>query len=144
MNVAQLHKLARQLREVALEVSSNGGEDRVSAGDLAIVEDVALHPKTSIGEIAERTRLAQSLVSRTVAAMRDANVFVTELDPADRRKLLVDIDSETRLRLFRDRGARPIEEGLLHALPDIEPGDLKRMISMLEEIAKIFKSQRAR
>lgn len=138
MNAAQLHKLARQLREVALETSSNGDEERVSAGELAIVEDVAHHPKTSVSGIARRTRLAQSLVSRTVSAMRDAGVFRTEPDPADRRKLLVDIDSETRLHLFRDRGARPIEEELLRALPGIEPGELERMVSMLEEVAGLF------
>jgi DNA-binding MarR family transcriptional regulator len=138
MNAAQLHKLARQLREVALEASSNGDEERVSAGELAIVEDVALHPKTSIGGISRRTRLAQSLVSRTVSAMRDADVFTTEPDPGDRRKLLVDIDSETRLHLFRDRGSRPIEGELLRALPGIEPGELERVVSMLEEVAGLF------
>ena len=138
MNTAQLHKLARQLREVALEASSNGDEERVSAGELAIVEDVALHPKTSIGGISSRTRLAQSLVSRTVSAMRDTGVFTTEPDPADRRKLLVDIDSETRLRLFRDRGSRPIEEELRRALPGIESGELERVVSMLEEVSGLF------
>ena len=138
MNAAQLHKLARQLREVALEASSNGDEERVSAGELAIVEDVALHPRTSIGGISGRTRLAQSLVSRTVSAMRDAGVFTTEPDTEDRRKLLVDIDSETRLRLFQDRGSRPIEEELRRALPGIEPGELGRVVSMLEEVAGLF------
>ena len=144
MNAAQLHRLARRLREVALATSGDGDEEHISAGELAIVEDVARHPGTSIGGISRRTRLAQSLVSRTVSAMRDAGVFTTEPDPADRRKLLVDIDSETRLRLFRDRGSRPIEEELLGALPGIEPGEFERVVSMLEEVAGIRLDESAR
>lgn len=142
MNVARLHRLSRRLREVALEVSSNRDEDRISAGELAIVEDVARNPRTSIGEISRRTGLAQSLVSRTVSEMRDADVFTTGVDPTDRRRSLVDIDSETRLRLFRDRGSRPIEDELLRALPDIEPGELERVVSMLEELVELFDADR--
>lgn len=124
---------------MALRVSSNSDEDRVSAGELAIVEDVARHPKTSIGEIVRRTGLAQSLVSRTVSAMRDERIFTTEPDPADRRRLLVDVDTETRLRLFRDRGARPVEEELRRALPGIEPDRFREAVSVLEELAERFR-----
>lgn len=140
MNAAELHRVSRRLREVALKVSSNSDEDRISAGELAIVEDVARHPKTSIGGIVRRTGLAQSLVSRTVSAMRDEKIFTTEPDPADRRKLLVDVDTETRLRLFRDRGARPVEEELLRAFSGIAPDRFREAVSVLEELAELLRS----
>lgn len=70
VNAGQLHQLARRLREIALAATADPGEMLVSAGDVAITEDVAHHPGASVGEIAERTALAQSLVSKTVARMR--------------------------------------------------------------------------
>lgn len=144
MNAAQLHKLSRCLRELALEVSGEEGEARVSVSELAIIEDVANHPNTSIGDSAKRTGLAQSLVSRTVAAMRDAGVFTTDTDPADGRKLRVTIDSKTRSRLFRERGNRSIEEKLAQALPNTTPSDLKKAVTMLENLAELFESQQKR
>ena len=141
MNAAQLHKLSRRLRELALEVSGEEDEERVSVSELAIIEDVANHPNTSIGDIAKRTGLAQSLVSRTVATMRDANVFTTDADPADGRKLQVTIESKTRSRLFRERGTRSIEEKLAQVLPNITPSDLKKAVAMLEKLAELFESQ---
>ena len=141
MNVAQLHKLSRRLRELALEVSGEESEERVSVSELAIVEDVANHPNTSVGDIAKRTGLAQSLVSRTVATTRDAGVFTTDADPADGRKLQVTIESKTRSRLFRERGARSIEEKLAQVLPNTTPSDLKKAVAMLEKLAEFFESQ---
>lgn len=141
MNAAQLHKLSRRLRELALEVSGEESEARVSVSELAIIEDVANHPNTSIGDIAKRTGLAQSLVSRTVATMRDAGVFTTDADPTDGRKLQVTIESKTRSRLFRERGTRSIEEKLAQALPDITPSDFKEAVAMLEKLAELFESQ---
>lgn len=140
MDAAQLHKLARRLREVALAASNGDDEAPVSASELAIVEDVAHHPGTSIGEITRRTGLAQSLVSRTVVALRDAGVFTTEADTMDRRKLLVSIDSHTRLGLLQERGARPVEAALVGALPGLEAEQLPRVIAMLEELSATFQA----
>ena len=51
--------------------------------------DVGYHPDSSISEITERTGLPQSLVSMSVAKLRDLGVVQTEPDPADRRRTLV-------------------------------------------------------
>lgn len=144
MNASRLHRLARQLRAVALAVTANAGDERISAGELAIIEDVASHPATSVGEIAARTRLAQSLVSRVVATLREAGVFVTAPDSADRRRSLVSIDPATRIQLFRDRGARPIDRELARALPGRDPETLGRAAELLEELAAIFESAAGR
>ena len=52
MDAGQLHKVARLLREVALDATADPGETPVSAGDVAIAEDIARHEKASVGEIA--------------------------------------------------------------------------------------------
>ena len=69
MNAVELHRLARVLREMAVMATANPGEQPVAASTLAIVEDVAAHPGTSISQIVERTSLAQSLVSGTTARL---------------------------------------------------------------------------
>jgi len=66
VNAGQLHRLARVLREIAQVATANEGERPVAASTVAIVEDVTGHPQSPITEIAQRTGLAQSLVSRTV------------------------------------------------------------------------------
>ncbi len=142
MNASQLHRLARRLREVALAVTSEGDDERVSAGELAIVEDVAAHPAAAVGEIAARTGLAQSLVSRTVALMREAGIFVTRPDPADRRRSLVSIPPEQIAR-FRDRAARPIRPELARALTWRTPAERARAETLLAELAALFEVPRS-
>lgn len=138
---SQLHKLARRLREVALTTTGNDDDDRLSAGELAIIEDVADHPATAIGEVAARTQLAQSMVSKTVALLREAGVFVTERDPQDRRRSLISIEPATRIHLFRDRGARSIAGALGQALPRRTPQEIVRALELLEELAAIFEER---
>lgn len=141
MQASTLHQLSRQLREIALRTTGNVGEDRVSVSDLAIVEDVSYHPQTSIGEIAQRTGLAQSLVSRTVATMREAGLFVTDVDPADRRKSLVGVAPSTRLQLFEERGSRLIRNELMRTVEGIDDQAADRVIAMLEEISAVLGSR---
>lgn len=135
---SRLHKLARRLREVALATTGNDDDDRLSAGELAIIEDVADHPATSVGEVAGRTQLAQSMVSKTVAMLREAGIFITQRDPQDRRRSLISIEPATRIHLFRDRGARSIEGELGRALPGRTPEEVTRAIDLLEELATLF------
>lgn len=138
MDAAQLYRLARHLREIALESTSNSHEERISASELSVVEDVARHPQAAIGDIARRTGLAQSLISRIVSSLRDAQVFTTAPDPDDRRKLQVSIDSQTRLQVFRERGSRSIEAALQQALPHLEPQELTEAIGLMERLLVYF------
>jgi DNA-binding MarR family transcriptional regulator len=87
----QVSLAGRLLREVALDATADPGETPVSAGDVAIAEDIARHEKASVGAIAARTGLAQSLVSRTAAKLHDAGLVVTERDPGDGRRILISI-----------------------------------------------------
>jgi DNA-binding MarR family transcriptional regulator len=135
MNAGQLHHLARLLREVATAATADPGELPVSAGDLAIAEDVAHHEGTSIGQIAQRTGLAQSLVSKTVAAMRDAGVLVTAPDPSDGRRMLVSVDPAARAELFGSRAARPIDAAIRKVQPGASDAEVRRINELLDDLA---------
>ena len=123
------------LREIASTATADPGEGRVSAGHLAIAEDVAHHEGTSVGEIARRTGLAQSLVSKTVAQMREAGIFVTSQDPSDGRRQRVGIDPGARADVFAARGARPIGDAIRSVQPSLSKADARRVEQLLDELA---------
>ena len=100
------------LREIAQAATANQGERPVAASTVAIVEDVTAHPQSPITEIAQRTGLAQSLVSRTVDRLQGHGVLTVEHDPADGRRTLVSVDPETRRLDFAERAERPIADAI--------------------------------
>jgi DNA-binding MarR family transcriptional regulator len=131
-----LHRLSRLLREVATTATADPGEDAVSAGVLAIAEDVAHHEGTSIGEIASRTGLAQSMVSKTVALMRAEGVMATEQDPRDGRRMLVSLAPTTRTDIFESRAGRPVEQALRRVHPDLTDAQAQQVVALLDELAR--------
>jgi DNA-binding MarR family transcriptional regulator len=112
VNAGQLHRLARVLREIAQAATANEGERPVAASTVAIVEDVTDHPRSPITRIAQRTGLAQSLVSRTVDRLQAHGVLTVEHDPADGRRTLVSVDPKTRRLDFSERAERPIADAI--------------------------------
>ena len=100
------------LREIAQAATANQGERPVAASTVAIVEDVTGHPRSPITRIAQRTGLAQSLVSRTVDRLQDHGVLTVEHDPADGRRTLVSVDPKTRRLDFSERAERPIADAI--------------------------------
>jgi DNA-binding MarR family transcriptional regulator len=112
VNAGQLHRLARVLREIAQLATANEGERPVAASTVAIVEDVTDHPRSPITRIAQRTGLAQSLVSRTVDRLQAHGVLTVERDPADGRRTLVSVDPQTRRLDFSQRAERPIGDAI--------------------------------
>lgn len=97
----------------------------------------------SVGEIAARTGLAQSLVSRTVAKLHDAGVVVTERDPGDGRRVLISIAPDVRTGLFRSRARRPVGPALRSRYPDSSEAEIARVVALLQELADILTSERA-
>lgn len=100
------------LREIAQLATANEGERPVAASTVAIVEDVTDHPRSPITRIAQRTGLAQSLVSRTVDRLQAHGVLTVERDPADGRRTLVSVDPKTRRLDFSQRAERPIADAI--------------------------------
>lgn len=104
MRAAELHRLARTIREVALLATENTGTDHVNAGELAVLEDLARNQGATIGEITRRTGLAQSLVSRIARRMSEAGAISIRPDSRDRRKVRLELDAHTREQISRRAG----------------------------------------
>jgi DNA-binding MarR family transcriptional regulator len=138
MDAGELHRLARALREIAISATANPGEPRVSAGQLAIAEDISYHPGTSVGEVAARTGLAQSFVSRTIVRMSNAGTVLTEADPADRRRSLISINPALRAGEFQLRGQRPITSAIRDVFPDIRDEQLPVIVDALDILGAEF------
>lgn len=108
-----LFLLGRKLMQLA--------EDSLGRGSTAtstrlVLIDVVYHPGSSITEITERTGFPQSLVSASVAKLREFGVVVTDADPTDRRRTLVNA-VPAALKARMGAGAATVEDILAKELP---------------------------
>lgn len=118
MRASDLHRLARTLRDIALEATRNTGADRVNAGELAVLEDIARHPGSTIRDVTERTGLAQSLVSRIVHATAREGALTVTPDEHDRRKVRVELSKSTREAILQ-RANRSLDTALTAHTPEL-------------------------
>ena len=128
----ELYRLARVLRAVALAATTDPGEERPSLAVVTVTEDIARHDPTTVGEIAARTGLAQSLVSTTVSDLREAGVLATRVDAADRRRTRISIARSARTEVFATRAARGVGDALREALPDLPDRRLARVEALID------------
>ena len=135
MNVAELFRLARLLREVAVEAARGPDEPPAPPGLVAITDDIARHDGTSVGEIAARTGLAQSLVSKTVARLRDAGVVDVCVDASDRRRTSITVTQTARSQIFAARGARTVTNALHHHFPALSAERVAEVEALLDQLA---------
>lgn len=124
------------LREIALAATANEGERPVAASTVAIVEDVTDHPQSPITDIAQRTGLAQSLVSRTVDRLRTLGVLTAGRDPADGRRTLVSVDPRIRRLDFADRADRPVADAIRKVSPGLSDERQRRIEAALDVLAE--------
>jgi DNA-binding MarR family transcriptional regulator len=133
MDVLELNRLARLLREVALKASQNGQELPISASELAVIENVARHPDITISEISHNTGLAQSRISTIVRDLTGEGVLLQRKVPPDRRQTRVRLDPSVEAQTFDEFGARPIDAVLSGVAPHLSPDDVSNLIRLLEE-----------
>lgn len=138
VDVLQLNRLARQLREIALKASQGGADLPISVGELAILENVARHPNSTISEISRSTGLAQSRVSKVVRELSEEGVFQHSKDPNDRRQTRVQLDAKVQRQTFEDHGSRPIDEALSDAVPHLDAAGVKRVKELLAELSGLL------
>ena len=139
MDAGELHKLARTLRELALDATSDAAEGRPNAAETLVATDIFEHSPTTVSEIAARTGVAQSQVSTIVATLHDAGVTRRESDPRDRRRTLLVVPAKARKAFGTDRGRRGIHHALAthlgdHQLPS-NPDELDHVIRLLDELS---------
>lgn len=138
MNAGQLHRLARQLREVATRATVQAGEAAPSPGLIAVVEDIARHPESSIGEIVARVKLAQSFVSKIVAELRDEGILSATPDPSDGRRVRVHLASGVRQEVLLPRAGAPLTDTLAALHPELTPEQIARAGDLLDELAALL------
>lgn len=139
MRAADLHRLSRTIREIALLATGNTGEDRVNPGELAVLEDIARNPGATIGDITRRTGLAQSLVSRIARAMADAGVVTVGVDDHDRRKVRVELEPAIQVQIMR-RAGHTITDALAEyasALSTEERAELENHLEKAEHLLRL-------
>lgn len=138
MNVGELFRLARLLRELAVEAARGPGEPPAPPGLVAITDDIAHHDGTSVGEIAARTGLAQSLVSKTVARLRAAGVVDVCVDARDRRRTRITVTETARSQIFATRGARTVTKALHDHFPALSAERVAEVEALLDRLATEF------
>lgn len=138
MRASELHRLARKLREIALDATGNVGKDRVNAGQLAVFEDIASNPGTSIGGITERTGLAQSLVSRIVRDAASDEALTVTVHPRDRRKVCVELSLSTRTAITQ-RANNSLDSALIAHTPTLSEADRTLLHQHLTAAAELLR-----
>lgn len=129
----------RLLREIATDAIAEEGETPPALGLVAVAEDIARHPVSTIGEIVGRVRLAQSFVSKTVAQLRDEGIVTTAPDPNDGRRVCVTLAPSVKQELFIPRGQADLATSVTKLHTNLAPADVARVSALLDELAGLLK-----
>ncbi|MFI9815578.1 MarR family winged helix-turn-helix transcriptional regulator [Saccharothrix variisporea] len=136
MDGVELFLLGRTLMKIgeeALPTEGLGDQPGSVRTVLIVVSDVRVHPGSAVGEIAARTGLPQSAVSTAVARLREAGAVVTEPDPADRRRVLIQPAPRISDRVEQVR-ATTIDTALAKALGDADR--VAEVAALLDRLAR--------
>jgi hypothetical protein len=100
--------------------------------------DIAYHPGSSVSEITERTGFPQSLVSLSVARLRDFGAVLTEPDPADRRRTLVRPAEGVVRKGGTQHAAVPVDETIAKAIGTDAQDRLPDALAALELLGELI------
>jgi DNA-binding MarR family transcriptional regulator len=135
VDALELITLGRRLVRIGEDAIRGGSALPLPAGQALVLRDVMAHPHSSITDITSRTGLAQSIVSKAVARFREEGLVDTEPDPADGRRLLVEISAQHRREVAR-KGAVSVDDALAMALREPDRRATAEFISVLETVAE--------
>lgn len=138
--VGELFRVARVLREVALQAARDPGAAAPSKGIVLVTDDIARHDNTTVTEIAARTGMAQSLVSKVVAQLHDGGVVDATVDQSDRRRTRLRLTDLARTQVLPERAHRPVTDALRQQLPGLDDETLARVEATLEQLAHSLRS----
>jgi hypothetical protein len=133
---SELFLLGRKLMKLGEEAIPPSPRGAVSTSVRLVMADIAYHPGSSVSEITERTGFPQSLVSLSVARLRDFGAVLTEPDPADRRRTLV------RPAVVRKTGTQhsavPVDETIAKAIGADAQDRLPDALAALELLGQLI------
>jgi DNA-binding MarR family transcriptional regulator len=137
MNTGELFILSRRLMKVAEDHLPVGPKGGANTSTRLILLDVVANSGTSISEIVARTGFPQSLVSSTVANLKQIGVLDSEADPADRRRTLVTVTSMANDRARNSpAAAAPVDQTLADAMPGAGADEVAEVVEALELLAR--------
>lgn len=136
VTVGELFRVSRLLQEVALAAARDPGEGAPSAGVVVVTEDIARHDDTTVTQIAARTGMAQSLVSKVVAQLDEAGVVETVGDQTDRRRTRIRLTDPARSHILPERARRTVSDALRQRLPELDMPALARIEVALDQLAR--------
>lgn len=130
--MSDLYQLGRRLAELALDGMGAEGLD-LAPGQFLVLQDLFLHGRSPVGDIAKRTGLAQSRVSTGVRGLVDRGWLTTASDPADGRRTLVDL-TETIRAASTERRAGQANRPLTEALSGVRKQERDELIAALDRL----------
>jgi DNA-binding MarR family transcriptional regulator len=137
MNTGELFILSRCLMKVAEDHLPLGPQGGANTTTRLILFDVAANSGTSISEIVARTGFPQSLVSSTVAKLKEIGVVDAGADPVDRRRTLVTVTPMANHRARTNpAAAAPMERTLTDAMPGASAHEVAEVVGALELLAR--------
>ncbi|MBL7486580.1 MarR family transcriptional regulator [Frankia sp. AgB1.9] len=142
MDGFELFQLGRRLMKLGEQSIPEVGILRLSGPTRAIVFDVFENPGSSISEITARVEFPQSQVSACVARLREAEVFETVSDPADRRRTLVR-PTASALNRSRDRPTAVIDQAIAERIGTSDPAEVQRVKDALDALATLLRTDRS-
>ena len=134
--MSDLYQLGRRLTEVAYQ-GMGGAELDLTPSEFLVLRDLFMNGQSSITDTVNRTGLAQSKVSTSVAKLRDRGWVQTSPDPTDGRKTLATVTDEVKLQGDRRR-ARNATDALDLVLADADDDERGQLAGALERLHQLL------
>jgi DNA-binding MarR family transcriptional regulator len=135
VNGLELYLMGRRLMKLGVDAIPSSGFRELPASVRSVLVDALTHTGSSISEITGRTGFPQSHVSASVARLRELGALVTEVDPADRRRTLVQAGPGVMERASQ-RTSVPVDATIAAALGPHSEGDLAEVLAALDLLAR--------
>lgn len=138
--MSDLYQLGRRLTELAYQ-GMGGSELDLTPSEFLVLRDLFMNGQSSITDTVNRTGLAQSKVSSSVAKFRDRGWIKTSPDPRDGRKTLAEVTETVKLEGDRRR-ARGARDALDVVLAGAEPAERRQLAGALERLDELLVTDR--
>jgi MarR family 2-MHQ and catechol resistance regulon transcriptional repressor len=136
VELSDLYQLGRRLTELAYQ-GMGGSELDLTPSEFLVLRDLFMNGKSSITDTVNRTGVAQSKVSTSVAKFRDRGWVTTTPDPNDGRKTLATVTDEIKLQGDRRR-ARSATDALNLVLAAADPDERDELAAALERLHQLL------